>query len=520
MEKMKSIILVLVVMVSVVFGVSLAMAEEFNVAGRPLNMYGYLTQGGAFSLIDNDKYDTQKGLQAFLMNLLIEGDYAITRNLKFAASGRLSVDWAYQLNANRASWHDKLFSNSKHLLNVDDRYWQLLNELHVTWTPGNFLFRVGKQIVVWGETDGFRLMDQINPLDQRRGFADVEFENTIIPIWLIRSEYFPPIKSTWLTDLGFEFIFNPNPDFIPNQSIRLGNNEGGIWAPNVEISGPFPTGVARVGSAYDIIREPRNWNSEGYEYGVRIKGVIASNTNFTLNYFYGRENDPVLVSPLAPSVSVASDGKLLIHPTFIGKFPRLHYTGATVSREIPVSVGFLGGVSPVMRLEGLYAFDSTFSTTLNTLEKHDEIRCAIGLDWKVKIPLLNPTSYFNIGPQFYYRKVLNYPDRSEYFLYPASYPPNDSAVNRSDNFLTTLFLSTSYLHNKLSPSFFWMHDINNNANMYRLQLTYDYSDHWHFTLGALLLDGNKNFTDNDRAKGFGVFQNKDFFFFKVGYKWG
>jgi hypothetical protein len=39
-----------------------------------------------------------------------------------------------------------------------------------TWTPGDFLFRVRKQIVRWGETDGFRLMDQINPLDQRRGF--------------------------------------------------------------------------------------------------------------------------------------------------------------------------------------------------------------------------------------------------------------------------------------------------------------------------------------------------------------
>ena len=44
-------------------------------------------------------------------------------------------------------------------------YWQLLKEVHLTWTPKNFNFRVGKQIVVWGETDGFRLMDQINPLD-------------------------------------------------------------------------------------------------------------------------------------------------------------------------------------------------------------------------------------------------------------------------------------------------------------------------------------------------------------------
>ncbi len=36
-------------------------------------------------------------------------------------------------------------------------------------TNNQFYFRVGKQIVQWGETDGFLLMNQINPIDQRRG---------------------------------------------------------------------------------------------------------------------------------------------------------------------------------------------------------------------------------------------------------------------------------------------------------------------------------------------------------------
>lgn len=54
--------------------------------------------------------------------------------------------------------------------------------------------------------DGIRLMDQINPLDQRRGFADVEFETTIIPIWLVRANYSLPVHSRWLQNLGFEFV--------------------------------------------------------------------------------------------------------------------------------------------------------------------------------------------------------------------------------------------------------------------------------------------------------------------------
>jgi hypothetical protein len=93
------------------------------------------------------------------------------------------------------------------------------------------MVRAGKQIVVWGETDGFRLMDQINPLDQRRGFADVEFESTIIPIWLMRLNYSPKLNSDWLLDLGFEFTFNPNAEFIPNQDILPGNDMEGSGRP-------------------------------------------------------------------------------------------------------------------------------------------------------------------------------------------------------------------------------------------------------------------------------------------------
>jgi len=253
MDKKRLLTSVLVAMVAMVLMVHPAMAEQFELFGRPLSLHGYITQGGAVSLKD-EHYDTEKGLQSALTNLFVEGDYAITDELKFRGASMLTVDWAYQLNANRESWHDKLFSKSKEHLNVDNKYWQLLKEAYFTWTPGNFLFRAGKNIVSWGEMDGFRLMDQINPLDQRRGFADVEFETSIIPIWLFRADYYPKIKTSWLQDLGFEFVFNPNADFIPNQGTQAGNDVGGIWAPNVLISGPFPFGEAHLGSVFYNIK--------------------------------------------------------------------------------------------------------------------------------------------------------------------------------------------------------------------------------------------------------------------------
>lgn len=507
MNTKRLLISILVTVVAVALLVHPAMAKMFKVAGRPLNLFGYATQGGAYSL-RGDHYDTEEGFNSALFNFFLEGDYTFISNLRFYAAGMFTADWIYPLKRDDASWEDKLFDESRNNLYLDDEYWQLLKEAHLTWTPRDFYVRVGKQIVVWGETDGFRLMDQINPLDTRRGFADVEFETTIIPIWLLRAEYFPPITTGWLQDLGLEFIFNPNADFIPNQTPQLGNDEGGIWAPNILVDLPPPPfgpgGKAHLGSA-DIldIEEPDHWDAEGHEYGLRVKGVVKD-AIITLNGFYGRDNDPVMRAlPLVPRMDVAADGLWIIHPNFEGFYPRFRFAGATFSRDItPLRASFLGDVAPVVRLEAFYAWNNTFASVMNTFEESDELRWAIGVDWKVKIPFLNPRTYFSISPQFYHRKIMDYPVDFEL------------ANLEEDNYITSLLISTSYFHNKLVPSFFWLHDFNNRADMLRFQVVYDYSHNWHFTLGTLFLMGE------EVGKGFEVFENKDFLYFKVSYKWG
>lgn len=497
----KFLILSFIMEMAVIFILSPAMAEELILFGRPLNLLGYMTQGGAISLVNKGEYDTEKGLQSALMNLFAEGDYKISSELKFYSSSMLTVDWAYQLNANRDSWHEKLFSKSLGHLNVDGKYWQVLKEAHVTWTPGHCMLRVGKQIVSWGEMDGIRLMDQINPLDQRRGFADVEFETTIIPIWLIRANYSPPIYSSWLQDLGFEFIFNPNADFIPNQLIRTGNDEGGIWAPNILIPGPFPFGEAHLGSTIADIKKPGHFNPDGYEYGFRIKGIVYESI-VTLNYFYGLDKDPVTRNVAPPLVTLASDGRLILHPLLEGDFPLFRFIGATLSRDIPpLKASFLGGVSPVVRLETFYAFKNTFATSINTFYKSDEFRWAVGVDWKINIPFLNPSAYFSVSPQFFLTRIIDYPSR--YSLLSLE----------KNNYEATLLIKTSYFNGKLVPSFFWLRDITNRADFFKLELMYDYTHNWRFTLGALLFHGD------GKGESFEVFENKNQVYFKITYRW-
>jgi len=486
-----------------------ARAYDFTVGAMPLSVMGYVNQGVAFNIVGGDHYDTKKGFQSAIFQFLLETKLQMADNLTFFGSTMVNTDWAYPLLDGKSDeWGEKQFNRSRDRLYVFDDYQDLLKELHLTWTPGNFLFRIGKQIVKWGETDGIRLMDQINPSDTRRGLADVEFETTIIPIWLLRTEYFVQPQTTWLTDLGVEFVFNPNADFRGNELILPGNDVSGIWAPNISITHPA-LGFCHVGS-YDIVKldEPDAWDPDTFQYGVRLKGILAD-AIVTLNYFNGRDNQPIFESTRGrvPPEPSPWDGNLILHPGKKGHYPKLHFVGGTFSRDFPaLRASVLGGVAPVLRTEVFYAFNSSFiySPVIppgeKELQKRDELRYALGLDWKFKVDWLNAKSYFSTSTQFFHRKIFDYPD-DFYF----------SGVE-DVNYTATFMINTSYFHNKLQPMFFWQRDITFRANLFKTQIAWEQSDRLKYKLGFLVFDGRRV------AKGFQPFSNKDFVYFTVAYR--
>ena len=158
-------------------------ATEFNLGGKPASLMGYVDQGVTANISREKSFDNKDGLNSAVFTALLEGEYKPATNLKVFMSGKLTADWIYPImsNNNNSEWKGKGFDQSRDELFVDTGWDKMLNEAYVTYSPGNFFLRVGKQIVGWGETDGFRLMDQINPVDNRRGLGDVEFENTHHP---------------------------------------------------------------------------------------------------------------------------------------------------------------------------------------------------------------------------------------------------------------------------------------------------------------------------------------------------
>ena len=490
-------------------------AADLSLWGKPVSLMGYVDQGVSTNIGKGKSFDNKDGLNSAIFSTLLEGDYRPAQNLKVYVAGKFTADWAYPLLSGNQEWKDKEFDKSRDELYVDTGWDKMLHEAYVTWTPGNFFLRAGKQIVGWGETDGFRLMDQINPVDQRRGLGDVEFENTIIPIWLVRADYHVQPQSRWLQDIGFETVFNPNARFQPDRPIDLGNDVSGVWAPDVV---PFPGG--QLGSSRYDNKAPGDWERGGMEFGARVKGVV-SDMIFSLNYFNGLSNAAQLKLAGAPDVTVAPDGTPVLHLPLEQRFPRYQMVGATFTSDFPsMSSSMLGGVAPVLRLEAERVFNNTMGVEggfsgppFERYIKKDEIRYVVGVDWKVKADFLNPKAFFFLSGQFYHRKILDFDKDQTPAEIAAKMDLKDFLGNvKKDNYITTLLINTTYLHNKLTPQIFWMRDMTLNGNMFKPQITYDYSDKWHYTVGALFLDGKAS------QKGFEPLKRKDQLFATVKYR--
>ena len=489
------------------FSVVPAKAVKFDVAGKPMEITGYVNQGIAYGL-KSDKFDTMDNINSMVFQALLEVGYQFNNELKFFGSGNLNIDWMYAADGfDSSDWKDKKFDESDDL-EVLDEFGDILKEFHVTWTPGDFYIRVGKQIVSWGEMDAFRIMDQINPVDQRRGVSDVEFESTIIPIWLLNASYFMPVDSSWLEDLEFQFVFNPNADFRGNEGLFAGNDASGVWGANVE-AGPN----IYLGSFISDIEEPDEWDTDGFEYGIRLRAMIKGSL-LSLHYFYGIDNDAVIRLNGAPVPEISDwDRSLILHLPVAGYYPRFKMAGLTFTKDFEnLYIDALGGVAPTLRLETFYSFNKTFSVAPDAVglpldfDKFDELRWGVGIDWKVKINWLNPRANIMISPQFFQRRIQDYPDAAT--LVEGADGHNVWETMNSHS----LILQTSYFHNKLTPTAVWIHEHTNKANFLKFQLLYEHSHVWNYTLGVLSFQGY--FPGNS----YHAFRNKDQIYFTISYR--
>ncbi|MBT8342455.1 MAG: hypothetical protein HKP58_14485 [Desulfatitalea sp.] len=485
---------------------STATAKYVKLFGKECNVLGYASQKVQYGF--HDDFNSYEGFNEALNTLFLEGDIGLTDSLRLYGSGKLTSDLIYQVIQDEDQWTRKQFDQSRDKLNIDDEYWQILNELHATWVVDRLMIRAGKQIVSWGQVLGASALSQFNPFDLRR-FQGVDLEVAQIPIWLLRTDYSMPVKPGFLTDLTLQFVFNPNADFIPSQSFATGNDVAGIWALHLPVE-LFPGMVARTGSAAMNIQEREEW-SEGHEFGFRVQGMTEGGDMMTLNAFYGYANDPVtILDGLATMASPPSfvDGKTVIHPVMDGYYPLQRFVGFTYFTEIlPLRFSFAGGVAPAVTFELRYDFENTYAFAnpadpfglMYMEDTSDAVSAILNVDYKVKIALLNPKAYFQFVGQLNYDQIMDSFVRSQQLNF-RGYPAN---------YTTSLQVMTTYLHGKLMPLFTWQRDLYAQTDMFGGSLDYSPNSRWTYSVAL------QTFRNMD-----GPFEYKDYVYFKIKYKWG
>lgn len=337
-----------------------------------------------------------------------------------------------------------------------NRLFQVYGDLE--WGP--VFVRFGRQNLVWGETDVFRLLDNINPVDNSFGGFFIDLDERRVPLNMLRASYFlgsaGPFDQTFLE--GYVAVDN-TVAFIP------GAPAGSPWSTPL---GP-PTGrtpgnlIGPCGFCGDNVRGGGRIVSNAADFtftlasyftfldiqAVRFVAPVEGETpNFVLNstVFEAQQYAPrvwingasmttaipELKGVLRSEIAWFRDEAFFRGPT-PQAFPGQGLTGQLLTE-------FVGPVSNQSRNGGLI---NPNAPSFDTVYRSDSLNFAIGWDMNQYIRFLNPTQTFFFTTQFFWKHIFDFDPLT---AYPVPVPNNASrTVERvQDDFLQTLLINTTY----------------------------------------------------------------------------
>ncbi len=203
-----------------------------------------------------------------------------------------------------------------------------LFEWYFNISKGPLFIRIGRQNLSWGETDSFRLLDQINPLDNAFGGFLVPLDERRVPLNMLRAQWsFGTVGP--VSDLTLEAFVSPD----RRTSAYYGLTPS-FWTPYT-VTSPVMVGRMPCGGPFYGRRnpgpsdqpgngEPCSFRAQGPHSdlassrgGVRLVGTINDFT-FSLAHYYTWQDGPVsaaaMISPtpahLAWDTNAALFGRL------------------------------------------------------------------------------------------------------------------------------------------------------------------------------------------------------------------
>jgi hypothetical protein len=316
--------------------------------------------------------------------------------------------------------------------------WEAYGDL----AKGPVFLRIGRQNLSWGETDVFRLLDMINPLDNTYGGIFEDLDDRRVPLWMLRGSYN-------FGDLG------------PAASLTL----EGFWVPGTWDARVAP--VAPAGTPYAIPLAPApvpiyvstpSKEMRNSRWGGRLQGVLFDSVNLSVGHYQSFMDTPSSV------LNEKDTGGLLPEYSLEVYYDDVQVTGGALNwweSHLDVVVRaeaawfweesvFIPEVNAPLIPTGLPIPGLEFLPMQGEKAEKDILRWMIGFDKNVWIRPLNKTQTFFWSMQYFGQYIPNYDGRIKQAV-PIYPDDSDYASLKEVEGTFTFLTSTSYVSGQVNP---------------------------------------------------------------------
>lgn len=439
--------------------------------------------------------------------------------------------------------HVRLYSNrSKSSVDLmDDVYNQV--ELREMWWQTDIrpttTLKLGKQQVVWGETDFFQSLDVVHGYDFRwRSFLEGENEELRKGLWMVNfMERFDSV------DGQLQLIYIPGRVNRAVDQTTSYDLEGGRWANNPNKGITFDTAVfgADVPYAYNH----KSGTLDDDDFGIRWSG-LAGDWGYSLAWFQGNSRAAVINPNPGRNGDGANGDKFL--GAYKGEFssnpfnatglpgadgqiagelifPRINVFGVTANR-------YIEGIDSVFSTELSYIPDSPYNVGVAAgeaggcgffpgfcgIKEKDVVKTMFRLDKQVNLQSLIRTS----RPSFLSVQLFD--------TWITDYKKSDGLVNvagfsgpaKEHTTLLTGILAMNYANDRINPTLALGGDLTHGGGFVIPSVEYVLGDHWRFKAEADIFfekkKQDKPLIDFNNTNTFGYFAGNDQLALRITYQ--
>ena len=356
--------------------------------------------------------------------------------------------------------------------------------------------RLGRQIVRWGETDIFNVLNVPNPSDNSFQMFFQDPDDTAIPLWMARLNY--NVVGVGIFDsVGFEFLAIP--DIRPTQLAPLGNENDilNVDAPYAFImqglydgfnNPPFYTPESLGIMIHEDVAA-RTW--ENMEYGLSLLFSLGD-LEATLHYFVGHQDNGVLDWSGFPELCMTH--------------PRQRTYGVSFNY-------FFEPLNGVFRGEGVLTdkMHLGYNPTGNPMampiiNQKNVYQVLLGFDKDLHPKWIGTTSALIMNMDVYWKHIKNLEVDEDKIMY---------AADKKDTGIAAIMFMTDYHHGMIKPMIYASYDTEG-CWVTRANVKWDPDGKWLFEITSMAFMGNR--TPLSQYSVGGVMQDNTELSFKVSYR--